>query len=52
MKEVTDAITGKIDPKLDDRKRFDLVDRRVKERVAACEAERAALPRERRSSAA
>lgn len=37
-KEVTDAITGKIDPKLDDRKRFDLVDRRVKERVAACEA--------------
>jgi hypothetical protein len=38
VKEVTDAITGKIDPKLDDRKRFDLVDRRVKERVAACEA--------------
>jgi hypothetical protein len=38
VKEVTDAITGKIDPKLDDRKRFDLVERRVKERVAACEA--------------
>jgi hypothetical protein len=38
VKEVTDAITGKIDLKLDDRKRFDLVERRVKERVAACEA--------------
>jgi hypothetical protein len=38
VKEVTDAITGKIDPKLDDRKRFDLVDRRTKERIAACEA--------------
>jgi hypothetical protein len=37
VKEVTDAITGKIDPKLDDRKRFDLVERRVKERTAACE---------------
>ncbi len=38
VQEVTDAITGKIDPKLDDRKRFDLVDRRIKERTAACEA--------------
>jgi hypothetical protein len=38
VKDVTDAITGKIDPKLDDRKRFDLLDRRTKERVAACEA--------------
>jgi hypothetical protein len=38
VKEETDAITAKIDPKLDDRKRFDLVERRVKERVAACEA--------------
>jgi hypothetical protein len=38
VKEVTDAITGKIDPKLEDRKRFDLVERRVKQRVAACEA--------------
>ena len=37
VKEVTDEITGKIDPKLDDRKRFDLIERRVKERVAACE---------------
>ncbi len=37
VKEVTDAITGKIDPKLDDRKRFDLVERRIKERTAACE---------------
>jgi hypothetical protein len=38
VKEVTDAITGKIDPKLDDRKRYDLLERRIKERVAACEA--------------
>ncbi len=38
VKDVTDAITGKIDPKLDDRRRFDLVERRTKERVAACEA--------------
>jgi hypothetical protein len=38
VKEVTDAVTGKIDPKLDDRKRYDLVERRIKERVAACEA--------------
>ena len=38
VKEVTDAITGKIDPKLDDRERYDLIERRVKERVAACEA--------------
>jgi hypothetical protein len=38
VKEVTDAITGRIDPRLDDRKRFDLVERRTKERVAACEA--------------
>src|SRR5512136_3076570 len=37
VKDVTDVITGKVDPKLDDRKRFDLIDRRVKERVAACE---------------
>jgi Peptidase S46 len=36
--EVTDAITGKIDPKLDDRKRYDVIERRVKERTAACEA--------------
>jgi len=38
VKEVTDAITGRIDPKLDDRKRYDLVERRTKERTAACEA--------------
>ena len=38
VKEVTDAITGRIDPKLDDRRRFGLVERRTKERVAACEA--------------
>jgi len=38
VKEVTDAITAKLDPKLDDRKRFDAVDRRIKERTAACEA--------------
>jgi hypothetical protein len=38
VKEATDAITGKIDPKLDDRKRYDLVERRIKERTAACEA--------------
>ena len=37
VKEVTDAITGKIDPKLDDRERFDVIERRVKERMAACE---------------
>ena len=36
--EVTEAITGKIDPKLDDRKRYDVIDRRTKERIAACEA--------------
>jgi len=37
VNEVTDAITGKIDPKLTDRKRFDVIERRVKERTAACE---------------
>ena len=35
--EVTNAITGGIDPKSTDRQRFELIDRRVKERVAACE---------------
>ena len=38
VKEVTDAITGTLDPRLDDRTRFDVVDRRIKERTAACEA--------------
>jgi hypothetical protein len=37
VEEVTDAIAGRIDPKVDDRERFDLVERRIKERVAACE---------------
>ena len=37
VKEVTDQITGKIDPKLTDRKRFDVIERRVKEQTAACE---------------
>ncbi len=35
--EVTQAITGGIDPKATDRERYDLIERRVKERVAACE---------------
>ncbi|MBZ5535572.1 MAG: S46 family peptidase [Acidobacteriia bacterium] len=35
--EVTAAITGGIDPKLTDRQRYDLIERRIKERVAACE---------------
>ena len=35
--EVTASITGGIDPKATDRERFDLIDRRVKERIAACE---------------
>ncbi len=35
--DVTDEIAGKIDPKTPDRKRFDVVEQRVKARVAACE---------------
>jgi hypothetical protein len=35
--DVTEAITGKIDPKATDRERYDLIERRIKERVAACE---------------
>ncbi|MGA2261776.1 MAG: S46 family peptidase [Acidobacteriota bacterium] len=35
--DVTGAITGKIDPKATDRQRNDSIDRRVKERIAACE---------------
>lgn len=35
--DVTASITGNIDPKATDRARYDLIDRRVKERVAACE---------------
>jgi len=38
VKEVTDVITGNIDPKLDDRQRYELIERRIKERTAACEA--------------
>jgi hypothetical protein len=38
VSEVTDTITGNFEPKLDDRRRFDTIERRVKERVAACEA--------------
>mgnify|MGYP001067815850 FL=1 len=37
VKEVTDEITGKIDAKLTDRQRYDVIERRVKERTAACE---------------
>jgi hypothetical protein len=35
--EVTSAITGNIDPKATDRERYDLIDRRTKGRIAACE---------------
>jgi hypothetical protein len=35
--DVTAAIKGNIDPKLTDRQRYDVVERRIKERVAACE---------------
>ncbi len=38
VKDVTGAITGNIDPKLDDRQRNDLIERRIKERTASCEA--------------
>jgi hypothetical protein len=37
VKEVTDEITGKIAPKLTDRQRYDVIERRTKERTAACE---------------
>ncbi|MGZ6970270.1 MAG: S46 family peptidase, partial [Thermoanaerobaculia bacterium] len=37
VKDVTDEIAGKIDPKLGDRARHDLIERRIKERTAACE---------------
>lgn len=35
--EVTAAITGNIDAKATDRERYDTIERRIKERVAACE---------------
>jgi hypothetical protein len=37
VKDVTDDIAGKIDPKTTDRKRFDVVERRVKAKTAECE---------------
>ena len=45
FQDVTQAITAELDPKLDDRKRYELVERRIKERTAACEASWAPLPR-------
>jgi hypothetical protein len=39
VKDVTEEITGKIDPKLDDLGRHDLVEKRLKQRTTACEAE-------------
>ncbi len=38
VKDVTEEITGKIDPKLDDLALHDLVEKRVKQRTSACEA--------------
>jgi hypothetical protein len=38
VKDVSEEIAGKLDPKLDDRGRYDLIDRRIKQRTAACEA--------------
>lgn len=37
VKEVTDEITGKLDSKLTDRQRFDVIEHRTKERTATCE---------------
>jgi hypothetical protein len=37
MVDVTDEITGKIDPALSDRERYGIIERRSKERVAKCE---------------
>jgi hypothetical protein len=37
VSDVTAAITGNIDPKTTGRERYHLVDRRIKERIAACE---------------
>lgn len=36
--DVTSEITGTIDPKLGDAARYELIDRRIKQRTAACEA--------------
>jgi len=38
VQDVTSAVTGALDSKLDDRKRHEAIDRRIKQRVAACEA--------------
>jgi hypothetical protein len=35
--DITNAITGNIDAKATDRQRYDIIDKRTKERVAACE---------------
>ena len=45
VSDVTQAITGGLDPKLTDRQRYDAIDVRLKERVAACEKQAAALQR-------
>ncbi len=37
VKDVTDEIAGKLDPKLTDRKRFDAIEQRVKAKTAECE---------------
>jgi hypothetical protein len=37
VRDVTDEIAGKLDPKIADRKRFDVVEQRVKARTAECE---------------
>jgi hypothetical protein len=37
FRRVTDAITGDIDPALDDLERYELIERRIKEQTAACE---------------
>lgn len=37
VQEVTDAVLGKVDPKLADRQRYDAIERRTKELTAACE---------------
>jgi len=39
VKDVTDAIMGKIDPKTTDRARYDVLEKRVKAQTAACEKE-------------
>ncbi len=39
VKDVTEEINGKLDPKLDDLARHDLIEKRLKQRTNACEAE-------------